>query len=334
MAERNDIIKLAIDAYTGKVAGNFSQNDTMSVLRQAMIDANNGSTKLDYKAIRDGKCNGLFTIIEEILQKTVVEGLRGDEFFFNMVEYKNLALGDENKFYVPDTSLFVVADTAEGTQGIRRQRLNAGTTTTVSTQLKQVKIYEELNRVLAGSIDFNEFIDRVGESFKQKAFSAIYDAWTGVTASTLGATYYPTAGSYSETALLTLISHVEAATGKSVTIVGTKAGLRKLTGSVVADSAKEDMYNIGYWGKFNGTPMVMMKQAHKVGTDTFMLDDDIVYVIATGAKPIKFVTEGDSLLMMGNPMDNADLSQEFLYSDRFGVGVIITEKFGVYEMTA
>lgn len=42
-----------------------------------MVAANNGSTKLNYKAIRDGKCQGLFALVEEILSRTVVEGLQG-----------------------------------------------------------------------------------------------------------------------------------------------------------------------------------------------------------------------------------------------------------------
>jgi len=76
MADMNDIVKLAVDAYHGNV-DKYSTGDSMEVLRKAMIEANNGSTKLNYKAIRDGKCQGLFTLVEEILSRVVVEGLQG-----------------------------------------------------------------------------------------------------------------------------------------------------------------------------------------------------------------------------------------------------------------
>ena len=76
MTEMNDIIKVAVDAYRGNVE-KYSVGQSMELLRNALIEANGGSTVLNYKNIRDGKCTGLFTLIEEILSRTVVEGLQG-----------------------------------------------------------------------------------------------------------------------------------------------------------------------------------------------------------------------------------------------------------------
>lgn len=76
MAEMKDIVKLAVDSYKGRVE-KYTVGQSQEALRQALIEANGGSTKLDYKAIRDGKCSGLFTLIEEILSRTVIEGVQG-----------------------------------------------------------------------------------------------------------------------------------------------------------------------------------------------------------------------------------------------------------------
>lgn len=76
MPDNSNIVKLAVDAYRGNVE-QYSTKQSMEVLRQALIEANGGSTILNYKNIRDGKCVGLFTLIEEILSRTVVEGLQG-----------------------------------------------------------------------------------------------------------------------------------------------------------------------------------------------------------------------------------------------------------------
>lgn len=76
MPDNSNIVKLAVDAYRGNVE-QYSTKQSMEVLRQALIEANGGSTVLNYKNIRDGKCVGLFTLIEEILSRTVVEGLQG-----------------------------------------------------------------------------------------------------------------------------------------------------------------------------------------------------------------------------------------------------------------
>lgn len=286
MAEMNDIVKLAVDAYHGNVE-KYSVKQSMDVLRQALVDANGGSTTLDYKKIRDGECKGLFTLIETILTRTVVEGLQGDEFFNAMVDFRNVNEGDKNLFIVEDDNLFVVAEAADGTQGIRRQRLGGSTETSIPTKLHVVKIYEEMNRVLSGRVDFNHFINKVAESVRQQLLNEIYTLWSGATAEQMGGvTYFPNAGAYDEDELLDLISHVEAAAGgKTATIVGTKKAIRNLKSAIVSDNAKNDLYNMGYYGKFYGTPAVVVPQRHKVGSSEFVMDDDVLTIIAGDDKP-------------------------------------------------
>lgn len=331
MAIDSNLIKLAVDGYKGHVAGDYSVNDTQEALRKALVEANGGSTKLDIKAIRDGRCNGVFAIIEELVNVIHEEGLKGDEFFMNMVEDRNLSLGDTNKFHIERKCLFAVADIAEGTQGVRRQRIEAGQDITINTQLRAIKIYEELNRVLAGRIDFNKFVDLVGKSFTKQELDATYDAFVGMFKK-LKAPYTET-GSFDEDKLLELIDHVEASTGETAVIVGTRKALRKIKTAVVSDSAKEEMYAMGHFGRFNGTELVAVKQRHKSGTDDFILDDNVLYVFAGDTKPIKRVTEGDVTMLMGTPMNNADMSQEFLMMKRTGIAVIFDRDFGVYNLS-
>lgn len=324
MADMKEIVKLAIDAYKGHVE-KYSVGKSQEALRQALVEANGGSTKLDYKAIRDGKCNGLFALIEEILSRTVVEGLTGDEFFNALVDFRNVAEGDQNIFIVEDSNLFVIDDVANGTQGIRRQRLGGSNEVSIPTTMKMVRIYEELNRVLAGRVDFNHFINVVAESFRQKMLNDIYTLWSGATADDLGGVaYFPAAGSYNEDELLELISHVEAAAGgKTATIVGTKKALRALKDAIDGDVVKNDLYNLGYVGKFYGTPVVATPNRHKVGTTDFVFADDVLTIIAGDDKPIKFVYEGDPIVLMGDPMQNADFTQEYLYGEKYGLGIVL-----------
>ena len=301
MAEMNDIVKLAVDAYKGCV-------EKYSV----------GQSQ------------------ETILSQTVVSGLQGDEYFNALCEFRNIAEGDQNVFVVNDNNLFVVAEAADGTQGIRRQRLGGATEATIPTSLKVVRIYEELNRVLSGRVDFNTLINRVAESFRQKLLNDVYTLWSGATADQLGGTtYFPTAGAYNEDALLDLISHVEAAAGgKKATIVGTMKAVRNLAASIQSDSAKEDLYNLGYYGKFYGTPVVVTPQRHKVGSTEFVMDDDVLTIIAGDDKPIKVVYEGDPIVLMGDPMQNADFTQEYLYGEKYGMGIVLANNTGIgrYEM--
>lgn len=325
MDHMNDIVKLAVDAYHGKVE-KYSVSESQDLLRQALIEANGGSTKLNYKNLRDGKANGLFRLVEEILSRTVVEGLQNDDFFMAMVDFRNLALGDENLFIVDDNNLFVVADTAEGTQAVRRQRLGDQTETSIPTTMKTVRIYEELNRVLAGRIDFNAMIDKVAESFRQKLANDVYALWSNASAADLGGVaFFPSAGSFDEDELLDVISHVEAAAGgKQATIVCTKKAARQLLpGIVMGREAESDMYNLGYVGKFYGTPVVVTPQRHKIGTTEFVMDDNMLTIIAGDDKPIKVVYEGDPLVFVREPKDNMDLTHEYFYGERYGMGIVL-----------
>ena len=334
MATTNDIVKLAIDSYNGVPTG-YSVDQSNDTLHKALVAANNDKEYLDIRDIRDGKCNNLFAIIEETVTKTVIDGLQGNEFFMNMVEYKNLKKGDKNEFFTPDDSLFYVGEIASGTQGLRRQRLNGGTKTSVSTKTFGVKIYEELDRVLAGRVNLNEMINTVGRSLTKQQYDDIFKTWTAmVTPTTTGTTYIPKTGSFDEAKLLELCEHVEINNADTPVIMGTREALRKITTATVSDSAKESMYNIGYYGNFNGIPMVRIKQIHKTNTNEFLLPSNQVYVIGASTKPIKYVNEGQSLIIQSTVDKNADLTQDYLITNTAGVSVILPDKrLGVYTMS-
>ena len=110
----------------------------MEVLRKALVEANGGSTKLDYKTIRRNV--ELFEIIESILELNDVQGFEENDFFEQFVDYRNLALGDENYFYTEDNTLFTVNTTAEGVSDTLRQRINKGTSVTVPTFLRTIEV--------------------------------------------------------------------------------------------------------------------------------------------------------------------------------------------------
>lgn len=76
MSDIKEVVRLGIDAYHNNTS-KFSTRESLDTLHQALVAANGGSTVLNYKNIRDGKCGELFTIVEEILSNVIVEGLQG-----------------------------------------------------------------------------------------------------------------------------------------------------------------------------------------------------------------------------------------------------------------
>lgn len=336
--ENKEIVKLALDTMRGTVSGNFSTQDASEALRHAFIDLNGGSEKIGPKTFRDHP--GLFQIIEEIMPVMIEEGLRGDEMFMNLVDYRNEAEGDETRFWTEDNSDLIVANIADGSTSIRRQRLNVGQYVTIDTQMHAIKVYEELNRMMSGRVNFTTLIDRLNRSFNREMRRVMLAALEGVTTSTVGlSNTYVKSGTFSASVLRELVAHVEAATGGTATILGTKAGLAKIREadstavSLASASAKEDLYNLGYFGKFDGTPMVSMRQAHKAGTDQFAINDNKIYVIAGNDKPIKFVNHGEGLMISTDAINKADLTNEYLYGQSYGCGVICNQKMGIYTLS-
>lgn len=333
MADKLQVIKLAKDMIEGKVSSTFADASKNSeALREQLIAANGGSTTIDIKKFHRG--NECFQIIEEIIPLIVNEGLQGNEFFFNLVDYRNISLGDDIDFWTKQKTNLIVADASYGVSGIRRQRLGKMTKYNIDTTLKVVKVYEELKRLLAGRTDFNEFISEVTRAFNEKMMNTTYTAFSGITASTTGlnSAYVPV-GTYTEDGLMDLVGHVESANEAVATIIGTKKALRKVTTAVVSDQAKTDLYNMGYYGKFNGTNMVYIPQRHTTGTDTFLLDDNKIYVIAGNDRPIKVVNVGTGLLSVNDPLQQPDMTQNYLYGQEFGVGVAFNSKIGIMTMS-
>lgn len=329
-----DLIKLIVDTNKGNLPSQYTLGDAKDSIREALVELNGGSTKLNYRNIRDGKANGFFTLIEEVISKTVVEGLPEDCELFQFADFRNLQRGDKNVFTIRDNQILVVATVAAGTQGLRRQRVAGGEEISVKTKLKGIKIYEELERLLAGRIDILEFIDMVSKAFiadtTELMASAIVAGFGNL------ATPYSVSGTFSEDKLTTLIDHIEAKTGKTAMILGSKQAIRKITSVTGADanSAKEDLYALGYFGKFHTNPIIAMKNGHKQGTNDFILNDTDLYVVAADDKFLKVVTEGDTLILdsTSNPANNQDLSVEYSVYQKYGVAAVMAEQHGVYHL--
>ena len=329
-----DIVKLGIDSYKGRVE-QYSDAKSQDTLRKALIEANGGSTKFDARKFRDGECKEVFNIVEQILAGTVIDALTANDFFNALVEYRNVADGDQALFRVTDADLFEVATTANGTQAIRRQRIVGERDVPIATTMHMVRIYEELDRVLSGRVDFNHLIDLVARSFTQKALEDAYTLWDNASQADLGGSaYFPAASNvFSEATLLQVIEHVEAAAGgATATVLGTKMALRALIPSIVGQDQKNVVDAQGYLGKFYGSPVIAIPQRHKPGTTNFVFDDKTLTIIAGAGndeKPIKFVYEGKPISFIREPKENMDLTYEYLYGEKYGLGLVTAGNAGI-----
>ena len=328
MADMKDIVKLAVDNYHGRVQ-KYSAGEANEALRQALIEANGGSTTLNYKAIRDGKCPELFAVIEELIDVALDVTALDNSPLADMIETKNGEWGDKPEFLVSDNSLLTVDVVANGTQGIRRQRLIGGQKVTLTPVNKAIKIYEELILILSGRIDWVEFVNRVAKSFEREFYASVAKQLNNLSTARFTVT---ASGSPTESGLLSLIEKVEAATGKTAYVLGTRTALRNFPMSQIGETVKDDYYDVGFSQRFNGTPCIRLKN-YLDAAGNFVLSDTRVYVIAGDDKFIKHYIEGEPIVIARDAADNADLTQEYTVIRREGIAVVVSDTMGVYDFT-
>lgn len=320
--------KLCIDAYRG-VPTAFAEGNPTDVIVNKIKEANNGSTTIDYKAIRDGKCPELFAVIEELIDVALDVAALEDSPLKDMIETKNGEWGDKPEFLVPDNSLLTVDVVANGTQGIRRQRLIGGQKVPLTPVNKAVKIYEELILILSGRIDWVEFVNRVAKSFEREFYASVAKQFNNLSTARFTVT---ASGSPSESGLLNLIEKVEAATGKTAYVLGTRTALRNFPMSQIGETVKDDYYDVGFSQRFNGTPCIRLKN-YLDAAGNFVLSDTRVYVLAGDDKIIKHYIEGEPIVIARDAADNADLTQEYTVIRREGIAVVVSATMGVYDFT-
>lgn len=331
MANKSAVVQLALDLCQGKVNTEFaseSKEEQFEVLRKALVEANGGSEKFDVRKMK--RVPELFEIIEEILVVNDIQGFEENAFFERFVDPRNIAAGDENSFHVADNSLFMVNKTADGIMGVNRQRINAGTNEVVKTSFRTIKAYAELKRLLAGRINIVDFVDKIRKSFDNDKMNLIYETfYNGL--SGLPAAFTET-GTFAEDKLIDIVAHVEASTGQTALVVGTKKALSKVTSAVVSEQAKERANQMGHYGVFNGTDMLMIPQSHKAGTHEFAISDNDLWIVAGDAKPVKFVTEGTAIFDTGSAFDKADGTVELMAGEEYGAAVVLNQYHGQYRM--
>jgi hypothetical protein len=246
-----------------------------------------------------------------------------------MIETKNGEWGDKPEFLVPDNSLLTVDVVANGTQGIRRQRLIGGQKVPLTPVNKAIKIYEELILILSGRIDWVEFVNRVAKSFEREFYASVAKQFNNLSTARFTVT---ASGSPSESGLLNLIEKVEAATGKTAYVLGTRTALRNFPMSQIGETVKDDYYDVGFSQRFNGTPCIRLKN-YLDAAGNFVLSDTRVYVIAGDDKFIKHYIEGEPIVIARDAADNADLTQEYTVIRREGTAVVVSDTMGVYDFT-
>lgn len=279
----------------------------------------------------------VFDIIEETVQDLLVSGWGNDPFMMKYVDQRNLALGDKNEFYVEDDSIMNVMKVAGNHHDIIRQRLGAGSVTSINTYWCAVKFYQEFERVVMGAEEFAHFVTKMYEAYDRYVKNAIYDAMVGYATALTG--QFKQTGSLTAEGVNELCDLISTATGYPVMIMGTRTALSKVTAlqnaTYISDAMKDEHYRTGLLGMWEGKELVEIPQVfekNKVGT--YKLDNTMLWFMpVTDLKFIKLVNEGDTQLSTITDKDvNMDMTYSGEMQTKLGVGILLNSAFGCWDI--
>lgn len=298
------------------------------------------------RAIRANK-DLVFTLIEETIEEMIVTGWMENPFFMQFVETKNLALGDENDFYVDDDSILSVSKVSGNHHNMIRQRLGAGRHFSVAGEWYGLKVYADFERVMTGAEDWAAFVTKVADAINRYLYDALYAALRGAK-DNLGANWVKSGAleAANKSTLVKLCQDISMATGSEVTIFGARSALSSLTAMAdvnwAPESIKEEYYrNGGILGNWEGFAVAEIGQGLKRGAGInsasvdYMLDTDRLYVIPTSVanKFIKVVNYGETQISQVTDKDtNRDMSYEYEVLYKMGINIILNTVFGVWEI--
>lgn len=342
--EKQQLIALGIDTYTGDVANYVAKDvDTSagsmdSEMRERFEKDVLHGEKYNYRTYRKYK-NDIFEIIETVLDQTLPEGWNENEFFNRFVETIRVDLGDKNEFYAEDNGNFIVSKFSGNHWDTIRERMDMGKSFSVETSWWEVHFYNEFERFMKNIDSWTKLMDKARKSFLQAFQNAVYAAFADM--ADMAPEGFVGHGALSTDTerdnLLELIEKVETANGVKPVLVGTGAALRKLQKNIdenwIPESAKEERKRNGVISSWEGYDLMPIPQVFKQGTFDFALSTTKILIVATNAKPIKFVLEGDSRLKeTTDNRENMDMTLEGQIQVKAGLAAVTSDVIGHWDL--
>ena len=326
LAKLTDIQKIARDCYTGNVE-KYSKNAANDVLRAEIIERVGG--EWNYANFQKNKWD-VYALLQEIIDVDLVN--LSEEAFKQFCEVKNFELGDAPEFKIKNNSLFRVGIIGTGINSTRRQRKLGSKVRTDAFKLA-IASYEELDRFIAGRIDWKEYVDTVVASFNHEIATQIVGAF-GQAYSEIGTNLKVSTNAEGvDEELKAIINRVKGATGKNVEVYGTAEALGKVKGAGALVDA-DDKREIGYVKVFNGVKLVELPNTYNEATGEWALDNNVLYVIPVGEKVVRLGYEGGVTVLEDTTGTHRDDQQiEITYMQKIHVAVLVAAKFGAVEIT-
>lgn len=336
MSMTNELAALMNDSLTNKVAL-FNENAskyTDQAVRDAFFEIL-GEEKLTWKGWRRHKIE-CFEIMENVLDVNIPLSWVDSPFYKQFVETKSTADGDTNEFVVEDASVLFTSKLAGNYWSIDRQKVQGNRSFSVQVETIGIRVYDELERFLKGTITLAKMVANLQKAFQDEIDSRIYTSFNGI------GTYLPAkfqeTGSYDKDTLADLIQRVQVASRRNVILAGTRSALAHIVdginANIMSEKQKEEIATTGMLLDYTGLGVHAMQipQSFARFSYDFKVDNNSIFVLPDGVKPVKLFFEGDTRTKENTEKDNDDMTIDATVMMKTGVGIICPTLVGKYTI--
>ena len=301
-----------------------------AIMAECGLDEN--SSARDFRAVEDKA----FALIEEAIDTILPKKL--EQVLGEFAEVRQFARDAEVVFNIEkigkNRAKLTIAKGARG--GIYRVAKLDKKWFSPSTSVETVAVYVTLEEIILGTMSLSELYNNVLEGFEEKIYKEVFNALaagqsaagTGYNAITTNTTK-ATLGSAIDSVLPVVKAY------GIPTIFGSYAALSNIYNPLAASSGypnvedSSDIRRYGFVQVYKGVRCVELPN-YLVGNDDWFYDDDKVFVVPSGVKPVKVALKGDLTLIRNT---QAVGSEKWEAHKIVGVGVAMANNYAVLTVT-
>lgn len=301
-----------------------------AIMAECGLDEN--SSARDFRAVEDKA----FALIEEAIDTILPKKL--EQVLGEFAEVRQFARDAEVVFNIEkigkNRAKLTIAKGARG--GVYRVAKLDKKWFSPSTAVETVAVYVTLEEIILGTMSLSELYNNVLEGFEEKIYKEVFNALaegqsaagTGYNAITTNTTK-ATLGSAIDSVLPVVKAY------GIPTIFGSYAALSNIYNPLAASSGypnvedSADIRRYGFVQVYKGVRCVELPN-YLVGGSDWFYDDDKVFVIPSGVKPVKVALKGDLTLIRNT---QAVGSEKWEAHKIVGVGVAMANNYAVLTVT-
>lgn len=346
-----EVKNLMFDLYKNELDDGISKREAEDKLREVSLKifglTKDSSRRERERAYRD-HARQYFDVIEEVTDWTVSTGLKENEWFNALVNYRNLKEGDTNLFVNEHEEVILsIARMGKRHHDTMLQRLPENTTYSVETDVYGAAVGADIDRYLIGQEDWTKLVDAITKAFVVKIQELIFAEILEAPKKLPAQSEFVQTGALNTTnrkKFNKILQNVSVANDNAdVVIMGTMVALQELENLIdvkwVADSQKEDIAKMGRLGNYGRYTLVEIPQRFARNDVTkSMYKDDTLFVFATGDnKLVDMVDVGETLIEeitdRGTANSNIADIMKYEVQRELGVSTRIGRYFGSWTIT-